>query len=64
MPMVLEMDNLDAVDLANNCNISRNTRHVFIKQAYRNKLKVKSTIKVVWVPEKNNHADFCMHNID
>ena len=34
LPMVLEVDNMGAVHLANNWNVSGRTRHIYVQQCF------------------------------
>jgi len=50
-PMVLEMDNKGAVDLANNRSVGVRTRHIETRQHFLRDLKEEGILKVAWIPD-------------
>gem|GEM_PF-6951265 len=62
-PMVLEMDNTGAVDLANNWSVGGRTRHIETRQHFLRDLKEEGIIKVTWIPGKENEADLLTKNL-
>ena len=63
-PMILEMDNKGAVDLANNWSVGGRTRHVDVRQHFLRKLKEEGIIKVEWMPGELNDANIFTKNVD
>jgi len=57
LPMVLEMDNQGAVDLANNWSVGGRTRHVDIRQHFLRELKEQGLLIIKHVPGEENDAD-------
>ena len=62
-PMILQMDNKGAVDLANNWSIGGRTRHIETRQHFLRDLKEEGLLKVVWIPGKENEADLFTKNL-
>jgi len=58
-PMMLEMDNKGAVDLANNWR----TRHIETRQHFLRDLKEEGILKVTWIPGSENEADLFTKNL-
>jgi hypothetical protein len=56
-PMILEMDNKGAKDLANNWSVGGRTRHVDVRQYFLRELKEEGIIQVVWLPTARNSSD-------
>jgi len=52
LPMILNLDNQGAVDIANNWSVARRTKHIDTKQYFIRQLKEESIIKVIWIPGK------------
>ena len=46
LPMILEMDNKGAVDLANNWSVGGRTRHVDTRQYFLRQLKEEGILKI------------------
>ena len=63
LPMVLEMDNKGAVQLANNWNVGGRTRHVDVRNHFLQELKDLGIIEVRHVPGDENDADIFTKNI-
>ena len=49
LPMILEMDNKGAVDLANNWSIGGRTRHVDVQQCFLRELKESKVMDIRWI---------------
>eukprot|EP00956_Cyclotella_meneghiniana_P017441 scaffold28424_cov41-Cyclotella_meneghiniana.AAC.1 len=65
LPMVLEMDNKGAVDLANNYSVGGRTRHVDARFFYLRELKEEEGLMVIkHVPGIENDADIFTKNVD
>jgi len=56
-PMILEMDNKGAVDLANNWSIGGCTRHVNVRQESK-------VMDIRWIKGSENDADAFTKNLD
>jgi len=64
LPMILEMDNRGAVDLANNWSIGGRTRHVNVRQCFMRELKESKVIDIRWIKCSENDADVFTKNLD
>ena len=62
-PMILEMDNKGAVDLANNWSVGGRTRHVDVRNNFLRELKDQSLLLVKHVPGGDNDADIFTKNV-
>ena len=62
-PMVLEMDNKGAVDLANNWSVAGRTRHIATKIAFLRELKEQGILIVRWVSSSEMEADIGTKNV-
>ena len=49
LPMILNVDNMGAVQLANNWSVGGRTRHVDIKQNFLRELKANGFLRVEWM---------------
>ena len=58
LPMILEVDNQGAVDLANNWSVGGRTRHVDVQQNFLHKLKENGIFIVKWIPGPTKDTDF------
>ena len=63
LPMVLEMDNQGAVDLANGWSVGGRTRHVDVRIHYVRELKEAGMLLIKWVPGPQNDADMHTKNV-
>ena len=63
LPMVLEMDNKGAVDLANNYSVGGRTRHVDVKFFFLRELKEQGLLVIKHVPGEKNDADIFTKNV-
>ena len=62
LPMILEMDNKGAVDLANNWSVGGRTRHVDVKNHFLRELKDLGLLLTKFVPGDLNDADIFTKN--
>ena len=62
-PMVLEMDNKGAYDLTNNWSVGGRTRHIESRQFFLRDLKEEGTLKIEWIPGKENESDLLTKNL-
>jgi hypothetical protein len=62
LPMLLEMDNQGAVDLANNWSVGGRTRHVDVRNHFLRELKDEGPIVVKHVPGDDNEAEIFTKN--
>ena len=60
-PMILEIDNKGAVDIANNWSAGGRTRH--IKMNFLRDLKEQGIIKIIWISGEENEADLFTKNL-
>ena len=63
LPMVLEMDNRGAIDLANNWSVGGRTRHVDVRNNFMRELKEAGILVVKWVSGEDNDADMHTKNL-
>ena len=63
LPMILEMDNMGAVHLANNWSVSGRTRHIDVRQCFLRELKEEGILIVKWTPGTANVADLFTKNL-
>jgi hypothetical protein len=64
LPMLLEIDNSGAVDLANNWNTGGRTRHVDVRNYFLRELRDEGVIRVSHVPGDENDADIFTKNTE
>ena len=64
LPMILEMDNMGAVDLANNWSVGGRTRHVDVRQCFLRELKESKILDIRWIKGSENDADAFTKNLD
>ena len=64
LPMLLEMDNSGAVDLANNFSIGGRTRHVDVRQHFLRELKDEGLLVIKHVDGDSNDADIFTKNTE
>jgi len=57
LPIILEMDNMGAVDLANNWSVGGRTRHVDVRQCFLWELKESKILDIRWIKGSENDAD-------
>ena len=63
LPMILEVDNKGAVDLANNYSVGGRTKHFQTRQLFLRQLKEDGMIKVIWKSGIENDADLFTKNL-
>jgi hypothetical protein len=62
-PMILQVDNKGAHDLAHNWSIGGRTRHVDVRINFLRKLKEEGTLVVEWIPGDQNSSDMFTKNL-
>jgi hypothetical protein len=62
-PMILEVDNKGANDLAHNWSIGGRTRHVDVKYHFLRELKENGIILVKWILQEENSSDLFTKNL-
>ena len=63
LPMLLEIDNKGAVDLANNWSVGGRTRHVDVRNHFLRELKERGMLVIKHVPGVDNEADIYTKNV-
>jgi hypothetical protein len=63
-PMVLEIDNKGAKDLARNWSIGGRTRHITTKINFLRELKEQGLLIVRWIPTSANTRDLFTKNLN
>ena len=63
LPMVIEIDNKDYVDLINNWLVSGRTRHIDVKKNYLRELKENGVIELRWSSGEENSSDLFTKNL-
>ncbi len=64
LPIILEMDNKGAVNLANNWSVGNRTRHVDVRQCFLRELKKSKIMDISWIKGTENKADVFTKNLD
>ena len=64
LPMILEMDNKEAIDLANNWSIGGRTRHVDVRHCFLRELKKSKVMDICWIKGSENDADAFTKHFD
>ncbi len=64
LPVMLEVDNKGAVDLANNWNVGGHTRHIDVCQTFLHNLKEEGKLLVKWLPGKDNNTGLFTKNLE
>ena len=62
-PMILEVDNKGAKDLAHNWTVGGRTRHVDVKYHFLRELKEGNIILVKWISQADNSSDLFTKNL-
>merc|ERR1712241_1662326 len=62
-PMILEVDNSGAVDLANNWSAGGRTRHMDTKNFFLRDMKEAGIIETRWIKGTQNAIDMCTKNL-
>lgn len=63
LPMILEVDNKGAVDLANNWSAGGRTKHMHVRFLWLRELKEQGLLKVIWLSGAENSADLFTKNL-
>jgi hypothetical protein len=63
LPMVLELDNKDVVDLANNWSVGGCTHHISVGVNFLQELKEQGLLHVVWILMDENSANLFTKNL-
>jgi len=63
LPMLLEMDNKGAVDLANNWTVGGRTRHIETRQLFLRELKEEGVLSIKWKSGEDNPSDLFTKNL-
>ena len=63
LPMVLEVDNKAAKDIAHNWSVSGRTRHIDVRAYFLRDLKEAGILIVKWIPGKTNPTDPFTKNV-
>jgi len=63
LPMILEVDNQGAVDMANGWSAGGRTKHMSVRYMWLRELKEKGLVKVIWIAGKENTADLFTKNL-
>ena len=61
--MVLKVDNMGAVCLANKWSVSGRTRNIDVRQCFLRELKEKNLLIIKWIPGAKNVADIFTKNL-
>jgi hypothetical protein len=64
LPMVVEVDNSGARDLANSWSVGGRTRHVDVRLNFLRELKEEGMVALVHIPGDSNEADIFTKNVD
>lgn len=63
LPMILEIDNKGAVDMANNWSVGGRTKHMDVRYLWLRELKEKGIVRVNWTSGESNDADLFTKNL-
>ena len=63
LPMVLEMDNSSAVDIANSWSVDSRTRHVDVRNYFLRELKDQGLLVIRHIAGESNDADIFTKNV-
>ena len=63
LPMVLEMDNKGAVDMANNWSVGGRSRHVDVRNHFLRQCKEDGLLVIRFVPGADNDSDILTKNV-
>ena len=64
LPMVVEVDNSGARDLANSWSVGGRTRHVDVRLNFLRELKEQGMVALKHIPADKNEADIFTKNVD
>ena len=62
-PMILQVDNKGAVDMANNWSSRGRTRHIEVREYFIRELKERNIILTEWISSQENEADTLTKNL-
>ena len=62
-PMILQMDNKGAVDLANNWSSAGRTRHVAVRICFLRELKEEGVLLTEWISNEDMSSDIYTKNV-
>ena len=62
-PMILQIDNKGAVDLANNWSSAGRTRHVAVRVCFLRELKEEGVLLCEWIPNEDMSSDIYTKNV-
>ena len=62
-PMILQIDNKGAVDLANNWSIGGRTRHIEVRQYFLRDLKMEGIVQTQWLAGSEMSSDLFTKNL-
>jgi len=63
LPMILEIDNKGAVDMANNWSVGGRTKHMDVRYLWLRELKEQGLVRVIWTSGESNDADLFTKNL-
>ena len=63
LPMILDMNNKGAVDLANNWSIGDHTKRVDVRQCFLQELKESKVRDIRWIKGLENNTDLFLRNV-
>ena len=63
LPMILEINNKGAVDMANNWSVGGRTKHMDVRHLWLRELKEQGIIRVIWMSGSSNDADLFTKNL-
>ncbi len=63
LPMILEMDNKGAVDLANNRTVGGRTRNIETRQLFLRELKEEGVLSIKWESGEDNPSNLFTKNL-
>jgi hypothetical protein len=64
LPMIMEIDNKGAIDLANNWSATGRTKHVDVRHHFLRDLKEEGIIKFKWISTADNSSDLFTKNLN
>ena len=64
LPILVQVDNEAAVDLANGWTVGGNMKHSEVRLMYLQELKQRGIILVEWHPTDENESDIVTKNVD
>jgi len=63
LPMILEIDNKGAVDMANKWSVGGRTKHMDVRYLWLRELKEEGLVRVIWTIGESNDADLFTKNL-